>query len=230
MKTPRYCRIVPVVHAVVVSYQRRDLLRESLSAINEQTRPVDRVHVVDNASTDGTSAMVKDQFPQVTLHELAANTGGAGGFAVGLAFALDDGADLVWLMDDDTVPATDALAALLDARDRYPGPTPALVASRVLWTDGRDHPMNTPREKPRVSPAERRAAAAAGGVAVRSASFVSVLVDAAAVRRVGLPEADFFLWNDDFEFTHPPAAATDRPLVPGQRRRAPDEDLRVDRR
>ncbi len=36
---------------------------------------------------------------------------------------------------------------------------------------------------------------------MRSASFVSVLVDAAAVRVVGLPQADFFLWNDDFEFT-----------------------------
>ena len=36
---------------------------------------------------------------------------------------------------------------------------------------------------------------------VRSASFVSLLVDSEAVRAVGLPEADFFLWNDDFEFS-----------------------------
>jgi GT2 family glycosyltransferase len=38
-------------------------------------------------------------------------------------------------------------------------------------------------------------------VPIRSASFVSVLVDAAAVRERGLPIADYFLWNDDFEFT-----------------------------
>jgi GT2 family glycosyltransferase len=38
-------------------------------------------------------------------------------------------------------------------------------------------------------------------VPARSASFVSVLVDASAVRDVGLPLADYFLWNDDFEFT-----------------------------
>lgn len=145
--------------------------------------------------------MVRDQFPEVDLHVMATNTGGAGGFAAGLAFALAEGAELVWLMDDDTVPEPDALAALLAARSGYPGPVPALLASRVVWTDGRDHPMNTPRPRPGVSSAERADAAAVGCVPVRSASFVSVVVDAAAVRRVGLPEAEFFLWNDDFEFT-----------------------------
>jgi rhamnopyranosyl-N-acetylglucosaminyl-diphospho-decaprenol beta-1,3/1,4-galactofuranosyltransferase len=44
-------------------------------------------------------------------------------------------------------------------------------------------------------------AAAAGCVPIRSASFVSILVDAAECRRRGLPRADYFLWNDDFEFT-----------------------------
>ncbi|MFL6287932.1 MAG: glycosyl transferase, partial [Actinomycetes bacterium] len=44
-------------------------------------------------------------------------------------------------------------------------------------------------------------AATIGCVPVRSASFVSLLVDADAVRAVGLPEAEFFLWNDDFEFS-----------------------------
>jgi rhamnopyranosyl-N-acetylglucosaminyl-diphospho-decaprenol beta-1,3/1,4-galactofuranosyltransferase len=192
---------VPSVHAVVVAYQRRDLLRAALTAISGQTRAVDQIHVVDNASTDGTSQMVRDDFPTVALHVMPRNTGGAGGFAAGLAFAIDAGADLVWLMDDDTVPTPTALAALLEARDRYVGPAPALMASRVIWTDGRDHPMNTPREKPRVSPAERRAARKVGSLAIRSASFVSVLVDADVVAAIGLPQADFFLWNDDFEFT-----------------------------
>jgi len=40
-----------------------------------------------------------------------------------------------------------------------------------------------------------------GCVPIRSASFVSILVDAAECRRRGLPRADYFLWNDDFEFT-----------------------------
>jgi GT2 family glycosyltransferase len=121
-----------------------------------------------------------------------------------MALALADGADLVWLMDDDTVPEPGALAALLAARDRMlarAGRSPALIASQVLWTDGHEHPMNTPRRKPFAAKAERLAATAVGCVPIRSASFVSVLVDAAECRRRGLPKADYFLWNDDFEFT-----------------------------
>jgi rhamnopyranosyl-N-acetylglucosaminyl-diphospho-decaprenol beta-1,3/1,4-galactofuranosyltransferase len=191
----------PRVIAVVVTYNRRELLLESLAAVHAQSRAPDAVIVVDNASSDGTAAAVRDRYPAVALAELARNTGGAGGFAGGLALALADAADLVWLMDDDTVPGPGALAALLEARGRYPGPAPAVVASRVLWTDGRAHPMNTPRARPFATRAERDAAAAAGCVPIRSASFVSIMVDAGACRERGLPLADYFLWNDDFEFT-----------------------------
>ena len=206
----------PRVAAVVVTYNRRDLLLESLAAVLAQDRAPDKVIVVDNASEDGTAAAVRDQFPSVHLAELRRNSGGAGGFAGGMALALADGADLIWLMDDDTVPRPGALSALLSARDRMAaqprgaarpragqpaGRPPALVASQVLWTDGREHPMNTPRRKPFAAKAERLAAAAVGCVPIRSASFVSILVDAAECRRRGLPRADYFLWNDDFEFT-----------------------------
>ncbi|TYK43737.1 glycosyltransferase [Actinomadura decatromicini] len=191
----------PAVYAVVVTYNRRDLLTEALDALGRQTRPPDGVVVVDNASGDGTAGLVRDRFPDVDLVELAENTGGAGGFAAGIAHVLDTGrAGLLWLMDDDTVPEPGALGALLDARERAAA-EPVLVASRVVWTDGRDHPMNTPRVKPGASRAELAAASAVGCRPIRSASFVSVLVDAAAVRERGLPVADYFLWNDDFEFT-----------------------------
>ena len=191
----------PRVIAVVVTYNRRDLLTEALSAVLAQSRAPDAVLVIDNASTDGTAGMVRARFPSVRLATARRNTGGAGGFASGLALALADAADLVWLMDDDTVPEPGALRAMLDARALHPGPRPALIASRVVWTDGRPHPMNTPRIKPFVSKEERAAAATAGCLPIRSASFVSILVDAGLCRARGLPQADYFLWNDDFEFT-----------------------------
>jgi rhamnopyranosyl-N-acetylglucosaminyl-diphospho-decaprenol beta-1,3/1,4-galactofuranosyltransferase len=70
-----------------------------------------------------------------------------------------------------------------------------------VWTDGRDHPMNTPRRKPFLRRAELQLADDIGCVPIRSASFVSVLIDADRARRSGLPVADYFLWNDDFEYT-----------------------------
>ncbi|MGI8434877.1 MAG: glycosyltransferase [Nocardioidaceae bacterium] len=189
-----------LVTAVCVTWNRRDLLTESLTAVARQSSPPHRVVVVDNASEDGTSALVRSSFPEADLVVAARNTGGAGGFAIGIGEALKQPCDLLWLMDDDTVPESGALQALLEARAHAPQ-RPVLVASRVLWTDGRDHPMNTPRTKPWAGAKERSAARRVDSVPIRSASFVSVLVEADAVRESGLPIADYFLWNDDFEFT-----------------------------
>lgn len=193
--------VQPRVVAVVVAYNRRDLLLEALSALMAQTRPVDAVVVVDNASDDGSSDAAREHPRSPEVLSLPRNTGGAGGFAVGLAHAVEsERADLIWLMDDDTVPTRTALAALLDARAAYLGEV-TLLGSRAVWRDGRDHPMNVPRRRPFATAAEIAAAATAGAMPVRSSSFVSMLVDAAAVRRLGLPVADYFIWNDDFEYS-----------------------------
>lgn len=187
------------VVAVIVSYNRRELLLESVQAVLAQTRVPDTVVVVDNASADGSADAIRAATPGVDLLVLPRNVGGAGGFAVGLAHAVArHGADWVWLMDDDTVPHPEALDALLQAVERAGA---VVGASRVLWTDGSDHPMNTPRQSPFASAAQKRAAAAAGGTAIRSTSFVSMLVRADVVVEVGLPVADYFIWNDDFEFS-----------------------------
>jgi GT2 family glycosyltransferase len=200
------------VVAVVVTWNRRELLGETLAALRAQTRPLAAIVVVDNASDDGTADLLAELTadptadhagPELDVLRLATNTGGAGGFAAGLQRALDvHGPDWIWLMDDDTVPTDSALAGLLDTAARYRADrAPVLLASSVVWTDGRDHPMNTPRPKPLVGREEAARAAAAGAVAIRSASFVSIAVDAAVVRERGLPEADYFLWNDDFEYS-----------------------------
>jgi len=187
--------------AVVVTYNRRQMLLQALAAIRAQSRVPDAIIVVDNASTDGTADLLRAEFSEVDAVVLPRNTGGAGGFAVGISRALGAGAEVIWLMDDDTEPAPTALDALLAARDTFSGRTPVIVASRVVWTDGRDHPMNTPRRRPFATRRARAAAAAIGCIPIRSASFVSILIDSDATRRLGLPRADYFLWNDDFEFT-----------------------------
>jgi GT2 family glycosyltransferase len=195
------------VVAVVVTWNRRDLLQESLAALDAQTRPPSRVVVVDNASTDGTAALLASSYADRDRYDivsLTANTGGAGGFTAGIERALTHDPALVWLLDDDTVPTPGAAEELVRAWTAYRASSsarPALLASRVVWTDGRDHPMNTPRPKPGASRSERSAAGAIGCVPIRSASFVSVMCDVAVVRERGLPVADYFLWNDDFEYS-----------------------------
>ncbi len=189
---------------MVVTWNRRRLLVEALAALEGQTLPPRRIVVVDNASTDGTSELLRTDYRHLEVVSLRSNTGGAGGFAAGIERALTFDPELVWLLDDDTVATPTAAERLVTAWSSYGAgelPRPALLASRVVWTDGRDHPMNTPRVKPGVSSAERAAAAAVGAVPIRSASFVSVMCDASVVRDRGLPVADYFLWNDDFEYS-----------------------------
>lgn len=197
------------VTAVLVAWNRRELLREALEALAAQTRPVDRLVVVDNASDDGSDAVAAELLAawgdRARLIRLTENTGGAGGFAVGIAAAVADPAtDWVWVMDDDTVPGPDALSGALATFERYRASGQddlAVMGSRVVWTDGADHPMNTPKAKIRASRAERERAASVGAMEIRSISFVSAFLRAARVRELGLPIADYFLWNDDFEYS-----------------------------
>lgn len=182
------------VTAVVVTRDRRALLEHSLAAVRPQA---DRTLVVDNASTDGTASWLAAQAGEhadldvLTLRE---NRGGAGGFHAGMEHAYAAGARWLWLLDDDTIPRPDALAALLAA------PAAEAKASVARWTDGRLHPMNLPgieRED-----LERVVALAPQRVLpLRTATFVSLLVHREAIERFGLPRAEFFLWSDDVEYT-----------------------------
>ena len=197
----------PVVVAVVVTYNRRELLQTTLEGIVAGTRVPDAVVIVDNASTDGTAEFLRQYKSPITIDVVTLNTnvGGAGGFVVGMERAvLDHGADHVWIMDDDTEPQPNALREALDVSESYQqetGEAPAFIASRVVWTDGRDHPMNRMRPRMGASEDQRSVAARLGATQIRSASFVSVLIRAEEIRQHGLPIADYFIWNDDLEYT-----------------------------
>jgi len=203
------------VTAVMVAYNRRELLEEALTALAAQSRPVDRLILVDNASDDGSGEFASEAMASETwrdrsrLIRLTQNTGGAGGFAVGIAAAAhaaegERETDWIWVMDDDTVPGPDALAGALATHERYRAAGQddlAVMGSRVVWTDHEDHPMNTPKAKIGASASERERAASVGAMEIRSISFVSAFLRAARVRELGLPISDYFLWNDDFEYS-----------------------------
>lgn len=188
--------------AVVVTHNRRDLLRECLTALQTQTRPPDAILVVDSASTDGTPAMLAEEFPAVTVRRLETNQGGAGGFHEGIRTGHDEGHDWLWLMDDDTIPEGDALECLVEGHRTATGlgRAPAVLASKVVWTDGRLHPMNG--ALPALGQMDGLVDATSHGLLMlRSASFVSLLLDASAVERFGLPIKRYFIWSDDVEYT-----------------------------
>jgi rhamnopyranosyl-N-acetylglucosaminyl-diphospho-decaprenol beta-1,3/1,4-galactofuranosyltransferase len=186
------------VCAVVVTYNRKELLRECLEAVTGQTRAPDTVLVVDNASTDGTRELVREEFPAAEVLALAENEGSAGGFHEGMKAAAARGFDWLWVMDDDTIPRPDALEVLLEARASLNGA--ALLASKVLWTDGSMHPMNWPGLD--IQDMDRFVDGIEQSVLkIRANTFPSLLVKREAVERYGPPRKGFFIWADDIDFT-----------------------------
>lgn len=203
------------VTAVVVSYNREQLLGECLDGLAVQTRPADRVIVVDNASTDHALQVAREHPVSADVIALPHNVGGAGGFCAGIAEAVDPNAiaadhgtaHYVWIMDDDTIPTPTALEKLLQAAQEsldVNHALPTILGSKAVWVDGREHLMNKPRPRTWVRKGTKAFAGPAGEntYQARSLSFVSCLINAGAI--VGLhklPRSAYFLWNDDFEFT-----------------------------
>lgn len=187
--------------AVVVTHNRKALLRECIAALLVQSKALTHIVVVDNASTDGTQEMLRNEFPQVEILALTANAGGAGGFHIGLKWAYDRGHDWLWLLDDDTIAQPSALEQLFDAYSRFEdGKRPRLLVSKVVWTDGSLHTMNQPL--PKFSDLEKLSLSVEHAtLSIRSTTFVSCLIRRDLVARYGFPVADYFIWGDDTEFT-----------------------------
>lgn len=186
------------IAAVVVTYNRKELLLQCLDRLLNQKGTTCDVLIVDNASTDGTEQAIGQlRNPQVYYRNTGANLGGAGGFNFGMRWAVEAGYDYLWIMDDDTLPSPDALAQLWAAHERLGG-NYGFLSSTVLWTDGELCPMNVQRITPyrdllRFDQGEE--------IPVQMASFVSLFLQAQTVEQYGLPIKDFFVWTDDWEYT-----------------------------
>ncbi len=186
------------VTAIVVTRDRLGKLKACVEALRGQTVRPHTILVVDNDSSDGTAEWLAAQPPPVRVLRQA-NLGGAGGFHHGMKAALESGTDWLWLMDDDCVPATDALERLLAADAAVGRGRTGFLNSLVLWTNGDFHSMNGPGFAPWSR--QTREELDAGCSPITWCSFVSALVSAPAAREVGLPWADFFIWFDDLEYT-----------------------------
>jgi GT2 family glycosyltransferase len=189
------------VTAVIVTYNRLALLQECVNAIRAQTITPSAILIVNNDSTDGTSEWLENQKDLLVIHQ--PNRGGAWGFYTGIKAAYKTNADWFWIMDDDTIPETRALEELLNAASQESKEEEfGFLSSKVLWTDGSLHLMNEPGIDNNF--AGKHALKYYSDKGIRPViynSFVSILVKRKAVQKAGLPIKEFFIWNDDVEYT-----------------------------
>ncbi len=114
---------------MISSFNKREDLRENLLALRKQSRPFDEIVVVDNHSTDGSAAMIRAEFPEVTLVEMPhSNFGACETFNIGFRRAKEP---LVAILDDDVVLPETWLANLLGVLDTEPETT-AILSTKVV--------------------------------------------------------------------------------------------------
>ena len=187
------------IAAVVVTFNRLELLKDAIKALRIQTlRP--EIIIVNNGSTDGTTEYLATVDDIRVINQ--ANVGGAGGFYTGMKYACEKGFDYVWVMDDDVIPASDALETLYNDYS-YLSLTEKVgyLCSRVLSTDDVanvpiiDYRPNTTGYPDWGKYLDK------GLIKTESATFVSVFIPTEVIFKVGLPYQEFFIWGDDTEFT-----------------------------
>jgi N-acetylglucosaminyl-diphospho-decaprenol L-rhamnosyltransferase len=123
---------------IIVSYNTRDLLRACLRSIHEQTKfATFEVVVVDNASQDGSAAMMRDEFPDVKLFVSEKNLGFGPG--CNRAVAMSSGEYLV-LLNPDTLVLDRALDQLLEFYRAHP--RAGLAGGRTLRPNGAVDPSS----------------------------------------------------------------------------------------
>lgn len=187
------------VAAVIVTYNKPDLLKECLNSVLYQTYLCDDVVLIDNGGFETTEKVVKpfeEDFSNLHHVKTGENLGGAGGFFKGIVEAMNYTPDFLWILDDDTVPHLDALEKLVAAVNVFDGENIEIgfLASEVRWTDDTLAIMNVPRF---FKNDEKNF----GYKKLVSSSFVSMLVSTNAVKNLGLPIPEFFIWGDDAEFS-----------------------------
>jgi GT2 family glycosyltransferase len=123
----------PRVSVVIPHWNGRHHLDDCLNALRRQTLADHEVILVDNGSTDGSPAIVRDAFPEVRLLELGENRGFTG--ACNAGYAVSRG-EFVCLLNNDTEADPGWLAAVVDVFDRCP--RVGIVAGKLLLFDQRD--------------------------------------------------------------------------------------------
>ncbi len=182
--------------AVVVTYDRAPLLRRCLAALQAQRCGPDAVIVVDDASPGFATADAVAAFPGVGHLRHTTNLGGAAAYCTGIEAALAMGANLVWLMDDDALPASE------DCLER--------LASLAEDGAGLAAPMVLDQDDPRRLAFPIRIAGRTrffandldGAPSIEGFAhlFNGVLIQAETFRAIGLPDPRFVCRGDEVEF------------------------------
>jgi rhamnopyranosyl-N-acetylglucosaminyl-diphospho-decaprenol beta-1,3/1,4-galactofuranosyltransferase len=187
------------IAAVVVTYNRKKLLRECLDSLLKQTRPLDSIIIMDNASTDGTEEMLRKKYlknPIFDYVNLGENTGGAGGFHYGIKRAYEKDFDWLWLMDDDVEPHKKCLENLLKYKN-----ISFCIHPLKIFNDGEEQIwegiFNKKTGQIKFFKKNKTFLKGKSFCYVNYGCFEGMLINRLIIKKIGLPDKNFFICYDD---------------------------------
>jgi len=180
----------PRASVVILTYRSGGVIGPCLRTLAATTHQPLHVVVVDNASGDDVLERVRAEHPGVDTIAAQENLGWAGGNALGIRHALARGADYVVLLNPDVLVPPRWLDAALRAMEARP----RLALMDFELRSGREGAL----------PADVMAEASTAAPAVRpveGASGAALVVRVAALREIGLPDPDYFLYCEDVDWS-----------------------------
>lgn len=197
------------IGGVIVTYNRLDKLKKTLRLFDEQIYSPQYLIVVNNASTDYTKEYLKiwskadTKFEKIVIN-VERNTGGSGGFYIGLNEAKTRDAEWIWVSDDDAFPENDALDEANKYLKKHLSELGSIsaICGTVINNGVIDciHRRNMIRKGIRVVdeviPID---AYKKEGFEINCFSYVGVLINKEKLCEVGMTNKDYFLWWDDTE-------------------------------
>ncbi|MCU0520256.1 MAG: glycosyltransferase family 2 protein [Anaerolineae bacterium] len=195
-----------VVAVVVLAYNNYPDTAECLESVVKLAYPSLRIYLVDNGSTDGTADLVSHGFPVVSVIQTGTNLGVAGGFNAGIVPALRDGADYVFILNNDTAVPSDLIDVLV--RAALTDPSYGVLMPKVLYYGERDRVWSAGARYRRFPPAivMRGRNRPNGGprdvpTDLEYAPSCGLLISRQAFSRAGLFDDGYFFYFDDWDFS-----------------------------
>jgi GT2 family glycosyltransferase len=194
--------------ALIATFNRKELLCKVLEATLSQTEPPDRIFIFDNGSTDGTKENLQSTgylaHPRISYFSASSNSGPAGAYDHLFRLAWKAGCDWVWFLDDDVIPAPDALQELKAAfAENFSRPEDVgLLSSSIITSDGLAN--NVPEIDMRCAAGREPEWAdllSRGLVRIRWSTFCSYLLPRSTLAKVGSVNPDFYSAGVDIDFT-----------------------------
>lgn len=189
------------ISCVIVTYNRKMLLKRCLDAVNSQMFKPKTVYIIDNASTDGTIDSTKEWGYYNCTHAgveykyvlNSINEGGAGGFFLGMKTAFEaEHPDALWVMDDDGEPEKDCLKELVLYLGRYHFISPFVISNADK--------TRTSFFRCSIADFSKRFTK---GIFVGDANpFNGVLFSKELISSIGYPKREMFIWGDEQNYMH----------------------------